>query len=413
MRYSSLISLAILATPLVPLARAWGQAIGDRPILNVDGNPDYATQGRYDFQDEEVGISAGIFELFPSAATSVVYDSNVFASPAPRRESALAISQALLRAINEPGGVWRLSGEAFVRERDFTYSSGQNTTEYGGSASVVADVSEQDELTANLLGQHRFEARTDVEAPNISQVSLYDDWRATAGYSHTYNRLQLSYSAVGQQFNYDDASQKYRDRSLYEGLVSGTYALQGGTSLLVTGYYSADSYRYVSPLVGGGTAGARLGARYSVPETVELELSAGYFRRDYSQHLGEIAGLTLIGSVVLHPTLLTTVRADVMRGDQPTRIPGAYGKVRTDGLIEVGHFYSRNLNVYARGRVIVDDFDTIRRTDKTILGEMGAFYEMSRNFVLGIEYDISKRNSPATNANFVQHLVSVSLTGRL
>jgi hypothetical protein len=413
-RYPSLLSLVLLVVPLLPLARAWAQAIGDRPILNVGGNPDYATQDRYDFDDDRTGIRAGPFEVLPSATAAVAYDSNVLASPAPRRQSAVSIDQALLHLTNEPGGIWDLDSEGFVRARRFTDASDQNTTEYGGSVAIDGAVSARDELTASVLAQRRFEARTDIETPNIRQISLYNELQGNLKAAHTYNRLQMQYTVLARQLNYADASQRYRDRSFYEGLVSAAYELPGGSSLIATAYYSRDEYRFVTPLVAGGaTAGARVGAHTSIPEIAEFELSAGYFRREFSQHLGEISGLTVVGSAVWYLTRLTTVRADLSREDQPTRIPGAYGKVRTDGLLELGHAYSRDLNIYVRGRVIVDDFETIRRTDTTYLGEIGAFYELSRQLVLGIEYDYSDRSSAVTTGRFLQHLVSVSLIGRL
>ena len=136
-------------------------------------------------------------------------------------------------------------------------------------------------------------------------------------------------------------------------------------------------------------------------------------RRNFDQHLGEIAGLSVVGSMILYPTELTTLRANVSRQDQPTRIPGAYGKVRTDSMLEIGHAYSQTLNLYARARVVLDDFATLRRTDTTYLGEIGAFYEVSRGFVVGIEYDISERSSAVESSSFLQHLVGISFAARL
>jgi hypothetical protein len=350
----------------------------------------------------------------PSAAATVAYDTNILASPSQRRESALTIGQGLLHVTNEPGGLWDLDSEAYVRGRRFTDDSDQNTTEYGVSGAVTGDLSEQDEVTATLLAQHRFEARTDVETPIIQQVSLYNEWLANLSYAHTYNRLEIRYAAVAESVDYDDASQKYRDRSLYQGSVNAAYELPSGLSLIATGYYNEDAYRFDTPAVTGGrTAGARAGAQASIPEIADFELSAGYFRRDLDRDLGELAGLTVVGSVVFYPTRLTTIRADVSRSDYPTRIPGAYSKVRTDSLLEIGHAYSPSLNLYVRARVVVDDFAIISRTDKTYLGEVGAFYELSRYCVLGVEYDFSERSSVATNASFVQNIVSVSLVARL
>lgn len=413
-RYLGLISLAMLVVPLLPLARARAQAVGDRPVLKVEGSPDYATQDRYDFPDDQTGLRGGPFEILPSAAQTVAYDSNVFASPAPRKQSALSITQALLHVANEPGGILSLGADAYVRARRFTDASDQNTTEYGGSVALDASLSAQDELTGSILAQRRFEARTDIETPNIPQVSLYDERQGNLSYAHTYNRLRLNTSVIADQLEYRDASQKHRDRSYYQGGLQGSYELPSGLSIVGNVYHSEDDYRFVTPqLAGGQTTGAQLGAALTLPEVVNFQLTAGYFRRNFAQHLGEIAGLSVTGSMVLYLTRLTTLRADLTRQDQPTRIPGAYGKIRTDGLLEVGHAYSRSLNLYARARVVVDDFSTAQRTDTTYLGEIGAFCELSRWLVLAVEYDFSERESPAPGASFQQHLLSVSLIGRL
>ena len=296
-------------------------------------------------------------------------------------------------------GTWDPEGAAFARQRRFTDASDQNTTEYGGCELG-------DEIDGSVLAQRRFEARTDIETPDISPVSLYDQWLGTFSHIHTYNRLQLNYTVLAQQFDYLDASQRYRDRAFYEGEMTATYQLPNTVSILSTVFHSEDDYRFDNPAVAGGeTTGVRTGAHVSIAEIAEFELTGGYFRREFAEHLGEISGLTVTGSVILYPTRLTTLRADVSRQDQPTRIPGAYGKVRTDSLLEVGHSYSPRLNLYARARVVADDFTTLHRTDMTYLGEIGAFYEISRGMVLGFEYDVSERSSAVPTANFLQHLV--------
>ena len=414
LRHSCLILLALLVTPLLPLARACAQAIGDRPVLKVDGSPDYATQDRYDFPDDQTGLRAGPFEILPSAAQTLAYDSNVFAAPGPGKQSALSITQALLHVTNESGGTLSFDADAYGRVRRFTDVSNQDTTEYGGSAALDWNSSAQDELTGRILAQRRFEARTDIETPNIPQVSLYDERQGNLTYAHTYNRLRLNYSVTGDQLEYQDPGQKYRDRSYYQGGLQAAYELPVGLSIVGTGYHSEDDYRFVThQLAGGQTTGAQLGAAMTLPEVVEFQLTAGYFRRNFAQHLGEIAGLSITGNMVLYLTRLTTLRVDLTRQDQPTRIPGAYGKIRTDGLLELGHAYSRSFNLYARARVVVDDFSTVQRTDTTYLGEVGAFCELSRWWVLAVEYDFSERKSSVQNANFHQHLMSVSLIGRL
>lgn len=414
MRDPTMLSLALLALALLPVVRAWAQTVGDRPVLNVDGNRDYATQSRYDFSDEEAGLRAGPLDVSPAAAQTFAYDSNVLAAPGPRAESALSVSQALLHVTGEPGGIYRYDSQAYVRARRFTDASDQDTTEYGGSVSLGAGLSSRDDLSGDLTAQRRFEPRTDIETPDIREVSLYDAYTGNLTYAHTYNRLQTRYILMAQQLDYQEGDQKYRDRSSYEGQLTAGYDVAQDVSLIGAGYFREDDYRFSSPLIAGArTIGGLIGTHMSIPEIADFRFTAGYFRRDFDRHLGEITGVAVDASVVYYLTRLTTVRADLTREDYPTRIAGAYGKVRTDGLLEIGHAYSRNLNLYARLRVVIDDFQTVQRTDETWLGEIGAFHELSRGWVLGAEYDISERSSPVRGADFLQHVISVSLIGRL
>lgn len=413
MPHARFISLGLLLAPLLPLAYARAQAVGDRPVLTTVGNA-YETGDRYDFPDDETGIRAGPFELLPSIAETVGYDSNVFASPAPHKESALSITEALLHITNEPGGTLGVDGTAYARIRRLPEASDQGTNEYGGSLALNDELGTQDKLTGSILAQRRFEARTDVETPNIPQVSLYDERRADASYAHTYNRLTMDYSLTGQQLEYQQPTQRFRDRLYYQGAITASYELPSGLSLLASGYHSEDDYRFATPVLAGGqTNGARVGAAVTLPEVLEFNLTAGYFRRKFAQHLGDIGGLSVSGHMVFYLTRLTTLRAELMRQDFPTAVPSAFGKVRTDGMLEVGHAYSRVVSLYARARVVVDDFSTLHRTDRTYLGEIGALFELSRQFVFSLEYDFSERRSPLESTDFQQHLMSLSLIWRL
>lgn len=399
--------MVLLETLAAPLARAQAQAMGQQSALGFD-----AEQRGLDFRSEQPGVRAGSFRLLPSAAVSMAYDSNIFAAPAPREEAALSIAEAKLHLQNEPG-VLALEGEAFVRGRRFMEAHDQDTTEYGASVAAESQPNAQSEFSGRMLAQRRFESRNEIETPNFRAVSYYQEWRGDLGYWRAFNRFALRATLSGRRLDYEEPSQAFRDRSSYRAELRGTYDLRNAVSMIGTGYYSEEDYRILSPLAASAqTAGTLAGARLSLPDVADLELMGGYFHRTFAQQRGEISGLSVRGSLTLRPTRLTTVRADVVREDAATRVVGAFGKIRTDGSLEIRHAYSRTLDLHASSRFIVDEFAAARRTDRTLLAQVGATWLLSSRYVIAAAYEYAGRDSAATGESFVRHLTSVSLLGR-
>lgn len=384
------------------LPRAWAQSAFDFD----------AGRSGLDFRDEQPGIRAGSFQLLPSAAISMAHDSNVFASPAPREEETLSIAEATLHLENEPGAL-AIEGDAFARGRRFMDAHDQDTLEYGASGALETQFNTQNEISGGLLAQRRFESRNEIETPNSRAVSYYKEWRGDLSYLHTFNRFALRSTLNGRRLDYEAPSQAFRDRSIYRGELRGTYDVRNGVALIGAGYYSKDDYRIPSPWVASAeTAGALLGARLSVPDVADVELTGGYFQRTFARQPGGISGLSLRGALTLRPTRLMTVRADIVREDAPTSLVGAFGKIRTNSSLEVRHAYSRSLDLHVRGRFIVDEFESAQPTYRTFLAEAGAAWFLSRRYVIAAAYEYAGRDSAATGDNFVRHVTSVSLLGR-
>lgn len=386
-----------------------GPLSGRTPLI---GDPDDEGLGALD--DGQPGIRTGGFQLRPSATMSLAYDSNILAASSRTDGEALSIVDAALRAENDPGGKVAVDAGAFLRGRRFADVGDQDTTELGAVGSVTAGLGGADELNARLLAQRRYEDRTDIETPNFERVSYYREMRADLAHTHTFNHLSLRTSVSARHLDYEDSSQSFRDRWFYRGELRASYDVGSGLSTIATAYYSKDDYRYISPLVASAeTTGALVGAQKSVTEVIEVELSAGRFERTFAQGLGSISGLTFQGAASWQPTRLTTVRADLRREDEPTRLSGVFGKVRTDSSLSVEHSFARDLTLHAAARLIKDDFATIHRMDTTWFGEAGLSLRVSRHFTVRFEYDYASRRSGAAGESFVRHLLGVSFVGRL
>jgi hypothetical protein len=396
-----------LALASFPESQVSAQAIGERSPLEAEASA-YTPY----FSDDSSDARLGSFRLSASAAATMAFDSNLFAAPTMPKEDVFSIAEANLRFVNEPGP-FNLEIGAFARTRRFMETSDQDTTDHGVSAKWQAPVDARNEFAGGVLAQRRFESRAEVETPNFRDVSFYDEWRGDLSYSHTFSRLVVRSAIGGRQLHYEEPSQTVRDRSYYRGELSGAYEFGHDVFLIGSGYYAADDYRFSSPrIASASTVGSLLGARYSIPDIVDLELAGGYFQRTFAGELGEISGITVRGGATVHPTRLMTIHAELVREDAPTRIAGAFGKIRTSGLLDIRHAYSRSLSLLARGRVVLDDFDAIGRTDKTFYTDVGITSAATRRFAVAVQYSYASRTSATFSESFVRHVMSVSFLGR-
>ena len=183
---------------------------------------------------------------------------------------------------------------------------------------------------------------------------------------------------------------------------------------MVTGYFNRDEFDDPSAIsLSADTAGGLLGLHFEVSDLLEFELGAGYFERSYDDLADPLDGFSFRGTLSWHPTRLTTVRAQVLRTDAPTRIEGAFAKVRNDALLQVTHEYSRNLVLHAGARFIADDFETIDRVDTSWLAELGATWAFGRHSVLRFSYDYGTRDHDDDSRSFDRHVASLAYIMRL
>jgi hypothetical protein len=377
---------------------AFPQAASERsPLDTVPG------QSELEFQDEVPGLRAG---------TSLAYDSNVLAQP-NRTGKALSIDEAQMHATNNMAEA-ALDFQAFARARRFIDAHELDTTEFGGAIGLDAPVGAQDDLTASLRAQRRFEPHTDIETPSSLPVSVYDGTRAELAYTHVFNRLTMRGAASGEWLGYHDLTQRFRNLATNRDELRSEYTLGNDLSAVFTAHYGRDDFSHSSPYIASATTrGALVGAHLSVPEVVDLELTAGYFERRYAGGLGRSSGMSVRGSLIWQPTRLMTVRGAVTREDEPTRVPGAFGKARTDASLELDHAFSTNLNLYVRGELVVDDFNFIHRVDDTYLGEVGLTFLIARPYLLELAYSFGSRSTDAPGVSYIRHVATISFIGRL
>lgn len=367
----------------------------------------------FDTDGAEGGIRAGVFEVRAAAGLSYGVDSNVYAEADAAGTEGVATGEALVRAVNK-SATRDILGLAFVRAQRYENARDQDATEYGALARYDGWLGPQNRLIAGFSAEHNIESRNDVETPTTIALSPYDDVRGAISHTHLFNRFSLEGRANARRLQYDAAGQELRDRSQYRGELRGAYALRSDLSWVATGYFNRDEFDDPTPSsMSADTAGGLLGLRLDVNELLELELGAGYFERTYDDLDDPLTGVALRGTLLWHPTRLTTLRAQALRTDAPTRIEGAFAKVRNDASLQVTHEYSRNLLLHAGARFIADDFETIDRVDTTWLAEVGATWAFGRHSVLRFVYDYGTRDHETPGRNFERHIANLAYIARL
>ena len=367
----------------------------------------------FDTEGAEGGIRAGSFDVRAAAGLSFGMDSNVYAVPDAGEADRVATGEALVRASNE-SPTRDLLGMAFARARRYEDARDQDATEFGALARYDGWLNPQNRLITGFSAEHGIESRNDIETPTTVALSPYDDLRAAITHTHVFNRFAFDTRLDARRLQYDSASQEYRDRSQYRAELRGAYQLRSNLSWVITGYFNRDDFDEPSAFtLPADTVGGLVGVHFDVSELVELELGAGYFERSYDELAEPLDGISFRGSLLWHPTRLTTVRAQVLRTDAPTHIEGAYAKVRNDAILRLTHEYSRNLVLHAGARFIADDFDTIDRVDTSWLAELGATWAFGRHSVLRFSYDYGTRDHDDAQRSFDRHIGSVAYIMRL
>jgi hypothetical protein len=397
-----------LACLLLLVGAVHAQSLAPRALFVDDRGAEL-----FDTDGAEGGTRAGSFDVRAAAGISFGMDSNVYSLPDASDAEGVATGEALVRAVNH-STTRDVLGLAFVRARRFENARDQDATEYGALARYDGWIGPQSRLVAGFSAERNIESRNDIETPTSVALSPYDDLRAAMTHTHLFNRFSLQTRADARRLQYGASSQEFRDRFQYRGELRGAYQLRADMSWVVTGYFNRDDFDDPSPnTLSADTAGGLLGLSFDVNELLELEVGAGYFERRYDGVSDPLSGVALRGAMLWHPTRLTTLRAQVLRTDAPTRIEGAFAKVRNDASLEVTHEYSRTLSLHGGLRFLADDFETLDRVDTAWQAELGASWSFGRHSVLRFVYDYGTRDHETPGRSFERHVVNLAYIARL
>lgn len=358
-------------------------------------------------------VRAGALDLLATTSLGMAHDSNVYFTDSSRRGDAVAVGEGQLQA-RAPAGAGDLGAVAFVRSRRHASASDQDAEEYGARLDFDTGAEASTRVQGSLRAHRRFESRTDVETPNTRELSYVREFDATLELGRAWSSTALRSRLHAGRLDYRQPGQDVRDRSRLGAEITASRRVSAGASALLVAGVRSDDYRLAGPGDHSALTTTFLaGVAYEVPELAGISFAAGRFHRDLRARPDSIDGLTLRAGAMLRPTRLTTVRFDLRREDEATRIAGEFGKVRLGSVLEVRHEWSRGLALLFRGTALRDRFEPTGRRDTTVLAGLGATWEVNRRVSVSLDYDYALRESDLHEERFRRHFAGVALQGRL
>lgn len=369
---------------------------------------------------DPLGIRAGAFLVYPQVGVDVTYNDNIYATRDDKEDDVIfrvrpqvtANSDWTRHSLNAGAG-----GELgfHVDESDENYQDAFVFT------SGRLDV-RRDSFAEGLLRYDRLtETRDDPEdIGDRRKRTAYHRVAARLGYTHRFNRIELSGAGQTRYFDFRDVFGVGGDRDRFEHSVIGRvgFAVSPRIALFTRGTYdwvryrdSTDRFGFERDNEGFSVAG---GVRVDITALLDGEVYAGYRRQRYDDARFDTQdGVNFGGALTWLPTALTTVRLSLDRDLVATTRDGSAGNFRTDIDLGVDHDIRRNIRLSANAGFRQNDFRGIDRKDDTIRLGAGASYLLNRNLSVDANYTFTDRDSNINVNDYRRHIVRLGVTGRL
>jgi hypothetical protein len=369
---------------------------------------------------DPLGIRAGAFLVYPQVSVDVTYDDNVFATRDDKEDDVIFRVRPEV-AINSDWTRHRLNAGVGGELGFHVDESDENFQNAFAFTSGRLDVRRNSFAEGLLRYDRRTETRDEPEdIGDRRKRTAYHVGTARLGYTHRFNRIELSGAGQARILDFRDVFGVGGDRDRWEYSVIGRagFAVSPRILLFTRGTY--DWIRYDDRFDRAGferdndgfsVAG---GVRLDITALLDGEVYGGYRRQRFDDARFDTQdGVSFGGSLRWLPTALTTVRLSLARDLQTTTQDGSAGNFRTDINLGVDHDIRRNIRLSADAGFRQNDFRGIDRKDDIIELGAGVRYLLNRNLSVNANYTFTDRDSNVDVRDFRRHVVRVGVTGRL
>lgn len=364
------------------------------------------------------GIRRSSLIFYPSLTVTPFYDSNVFAAPSGEQSATGIIFSPSLNTESD----WnnhQLSLNLQVDHRQYFEATSETRTDAHAILSGRVDVRSDLAVFGAASAARRHEQRGTSNSPvTAAEPVPYDEFDAAVSVVKEFNRLEVAAGVTGEYRNYHDVrasgggtlDQDYRDGAFVSVGGRIAYLMRPGIRVFGDARYNWRQYNN-TPGVNADSQGYNLlaGLEFTLTTLMRGEIGIGYMGQTYDgPGIPDSTGLKYNANLIWNPTPLMTVTLRGERSIEETGLAGSVGRIDSSLELVLDYELRRNVIVSPSIAFSHEDYSGISRTDNIINPALKVDYLFNRNFILGLGYSYTLRDSSVSGVGYDRHYVGVN-----
>ena len=374
----------------------------------------YGVTDRVAPESDAAGSKFGGFTAYPKLNVSAGYDDNILA-----QEGSLAKDDGRFKV--EPSLAYesdwsrnKLSIGGFVGGDLYADYTSQDSLNWGVGGAGQLDVLE----SSNVQGSVGYQQLTEVRGGIISTVTpapvLYDLLQAGLVGNHRLDQLNLAVSAQFDQYDYDEASQKYRNRDIWQATAQAGFEFSPGYSGFVRGVFNNRDFENLQTLGGPSQDSdgynVAVGVSSEITNLISGEAYVGYLDQSYdSPAFKDVSGVSFGANLKWEATKLTSVTVTASREVADSTTPGAGGILYSIGGFGVSHELTPAISLKGDFEYYDANYEGIARDDSGYRASAGVDYTLSRMDHLDLTYNFDDRDSNVAGQSYTRNQVTLGV----
>lgn len=413
MKAAKRLGIAALGTSMAVLS-------GPGEVTSQEPSPNVPVTQRPRPAYDALGMRAGGFLIYPSLTVSETYDDNIFAVPEDEDSDFITLVQPRIDVasnfVRHSLGFGVGSDIAFYAD-----NTDENFQDVSVNADGRLDITRRSALSLSLDAGRFHESRDDPEDVEADELTEFYAYGGTVGFSQAFNRLNFRLSQGARRTDFQDAgdfNNDDRDRIIYDTRLRTGFFISPRFNTFVEGRYNivrrdeeVDDDGFERDEHGWGVNG---GVAVDITAILFGEAFVGYRRQHFEEDEFDTEdGISFGADLTWNPTTLTTLVLSGSGDFEPTNQADAASNFESSIALAVDHELLRNVLIGATVGFERDDFESIDRTDDTIIASGRVTYLLNRNFSLRGDYQYTDRSSDFANEEFTRNRFTLSLTAQL